>query len=588
MSLDSSQMAVAEVPEEDLLSAPPFATGSIQSNAAHAARDASEPACQLLEQYSTLLGLPLACVKTRTGEVVGHTEGEWLRFVPVDTVRQLARSGTGPKVSLLPSGILYFTLPLPAFRGASVAAAGYVLSRSGTRPADLVMAAAECGWSQDQFDLWLAQLPYCQPEVFQRHLAFVAGQIKQDTQIAEQRREFDNMASQLEYTYEEISLLHSLTQNMQLSRAPRELAMLSLERLGCVIQAEGHVVLLDEKRGRSALLVEGKVPFDAAGLTRLVARFDDNEWSRPLVKNFIEGSLLGAEFPGLKNFILVPIAERNHRFGWLCSCNLADGQEFGTVQASLLASVASILGTHGRNLDLYRQHEELLLSFVRSLVSSLDAKDPYTRGHSERVALVARAIGTELKLPEEDLRDIYLSGLLHDIGKIGIDDQILRKPAPLTPEEFEQVKKHPVIGYQIISGLKNLRRVIPGVRHHHEAWSGKGYPDGLRGEEIPLMARILAVADSYDAMGSDRPYRKGMPLEKLETILRDGAGIHWDPQVVEAYFRSRLTVKSICENYCPSNFDLLEQSTGDDAGISTPLDSDSIRAALSAVSEPPK
>src|SRR4029077_19766360 len=219
-----------------------------------------------------------------------------------------------------------------------------------------------------------------------------------------------------------------------------------------------------------------------------------------------------------------------------CSCNMKDGGDFGTVQTSLLSSVASILGTHQRNLELFQQRESLLLAFVRSLVSTLDAKDAYTRGHSERVALISRRLGMQLGLPPEDLRDIYLSGLLHDIGKIGVDDQILRKTGPLTRDEFEIVKRHPVIGYNILAGLKNLHAVLPGVRHHHEAISGRGYPDGLRGEAIPLMARILAVADSYDAMGSDRPYRRWLSLQRLEQILREGAGIQWDPKVVDAYF----------------------------------------------------
>ena len=183
-------------------------------------------------------------------------------------------------------------------------------------------------------------------------------------------------------------------------------------------------------------------------------------------------------------------------------------------------SIATILGTNLRNIELYQQHNDLLLSFVRSLVSTLDAKDPYTRGHSERVALVAKRLGKELGLPEEDLRDIYLSGLLHDIGKIGVDDRILRKPGRLTTEEFHEIQEHPIIGFDIVKKFNNLHRVLPGVRNHHENYNGTGYPDGLQGEDIPLMARILAVADSYDAMGSDRPYRGSLSLETIENLSK--------------------------------------------------------------------
>ncbi|HEY3963643.1 MAG TPA: HD-GYP domain-containing protein, partial [Planctomycetaceae bacterium] len=260
------------------------------------------------------------------------------------------------------------------------------------------------------------------------------------------------------------------------------------------------------------------------------------------------------------NFVLVPIANRSRRFGWIVSCNRKERDDFGTVHTSLLASVASILGTHQRNLELFQQREGLLLAFVRSLVSTLDAKDAYTRGHSERVALIARSLGLQLGLPPEDLHDIYVAGLLHDIGKIGVDDQILRKVGPLSQDELEQIKRHPVIGYNILAGLKNLQAVLPGVRHHHEAWHGQGYPDGLCGEGIPLMARIIAVADSYDAMTSDRSYRSGLSRERLEEILREGAGVQWDPQVVAAYFAIGDEVDNLCRNYSPATGNLLDSS----------------------------
>ena len=202
-----------------------------------------------------------------------------------------------------------------------------------------------------------------------------------------------------------------------------------------------------------------------------------------------------------------------------------------------------------RNIDLYREHNDLLFSFVRSLVSTLDAKDPYTRGHSERVALIGRRLGAELGLPEEELKTIHLSGLLHDIGKIGVNESILRKNGPLNDDEFQQIQRHPMIGFNILSGLKNLRHVLPGVRSHHENVDGSGYPDQLAGDDIPLLARILAVADGYDAMGSDRPYRKGMPIEKIEAIFSRGSGRQWDSAVIDAYFRCRTDVLQICGDY---------------------------------------
>jgi response regulator RpfG family c-di-GMP phosphodiesterase len=324
-----------------------------------------------------------------------------------------------------------------------------------------------------------------------------------------------------------------------------------------LIKAAGNMIWIQEKSSGPNFLVRGELPFDEVSLARLISRFEDHDWSRPIVKNRVEGTLLGADFPGLRNLVVAPIAEGCNRSGWILSCNLREGREFGTVEASLLNSVATILGTHVRNIELYEQHNELLLSFVRSLVSTLDAKDPYTRGHSERVALIARRLGEEFHLPDEDLHDIYVSGLLHDIGKIGVDDRILQSPGRLSPEEFEKIQRHPMIGYSILQGLRNLYNVLPGVRSHHEMYNGAGYPDGLVGDEIPLMARILAVADSYDAMGSDRPYRKGMPLERIEQVFRNGAGEQWDGKVIDAYFAVRDDIRRICEDYSPANGNLL-------------------------------
>jgi HD-GYP domain-containing protein (c-di-GMP phosphodiesterase class II) len=161
------------------------------------------------------------------------------------------------------------------------------------------------------------------------------------------------------------------------------------------------------------------------------------------------------------------------------------------------------------------------------------------------VARLSVALAREVGCNTDEVNTIYLSGLLHDIGKIGIDDNVLRKPGPLTPAELEHIKTHPDLGCRILEGVKQLDMVMPVVRHHHEAWNGAGYPAGLKGEETPLLARIVAVADSIDAMSSDRPYRKGIPDEKLDAILRDGAGKQWDSDVIEAAFQVRDELRRI-------------------------------------------
>lgn len=187
-----------------------------------------------------------------------------------------------------------------------------------------------------------------------------------------------------------------------------------------------------------------------------------------------------------------------------------------------------------------REHmnNQLMESYFATLAAALDARDPYTAGHSIRVAEYGVAIARQAGLDNETLSLLRKSALLHDIGKIGVRDEVLLKTGRLTPEEFAAIKQHPVIGESIIQQIQPesaMQDLLPGIRSHHERWDGHGYPDGLVGFEIPLFGRILAVADAYDAMTSDRPYRSGMPREKALQILTEGRGTQWDPVFVDAF-----------------------------------------------------
>jgi HD-GYP domain-containing protein (c-di-GMP phosphodiesterase class II) len=181
-----------------------------------------------------------------------------------------------------------------------------------------------------------------------------------------------------------------------------------------------------------------------------------------------------------------------------------------------------------------RENQELFINSIRTLAAAIDAKDPYTRGHSERVARYAVVLARHMNLTPEEVRTIRLSALLHDVGKIGIDDRILRKPTALTSEEFEVMKTHPVKGAVIMGQIPQLRDVIPGIKHHHEKWSGGGYPDGLKGADIPRIARIVAVADTFDAMTTTRPYQKAMPLAYVIRQILSFAGKSFDVEVTAA------------------------------------------------------
>lgn len=177
---------------------------------------------------------------------------------------------------------------------------------------------------------------------------------------------------------------------------------------------------------------------------------------------------------------------------------------------------------------------------IFALAKAVDAKDSYTEAHTERVAGRARLLGRFAGLGDEELDDLYRGGMIHDIGKIGVPDAILLKPGPLDPDEMEAMRRHPLIGEEIARPLRSAAKLLEIIRHHHENFDGTGYPDGLSATDIPLVARIVAISDAYDAMISDRPYRRGMSHKTAVEILTGGAGSQWDPKLVEMFVRALL------------------------------------------------
>jgi HD-GYP domain-containing protein (c-di-GMP phosphodiesterase class II) len=180
------------------------------------------------------------------------------------------------------------------------------------------------------------------------------------------------------------------------------------------------------------------------------------------------------------------------------------------------------------------QNRELFLGSIRMLAAAIDEKDPYTRGHSDRVAKYSVYVGRQLGLNEEDLDRLKIAALLHDVGKIGVDDRVLKKPGALTPEEFDIMRQHPAKGANIMRPVAQLKDMLPGIELHHENVDGKGYPYGLKGEQIPLMARIIGVADTLDAITTNRPYQSGREIHEALAIIRKLAGSKFDPRVVDA------------------------------------------------------
>jgi response regulator RpfG family c-di-GMP phosphodiesterase len=192
----------------------------------------------------------------------------------------------------------------------------------------------------------------------------------------------------------------------------------------------------------------------------------------------------------------------------------------------------------------------VLHEFAETLGEAVDAKDGHTWRHSEEVALVSRALALALRLSPVEADVIHVAGHLHDVGKIGVPDAVLLKPGPLTDEEWILMRRHPVIGADIVRPVRSLREcgVLEMILHHHERFDGRGYPDGLRGDDIPLGARIIAVADSISAMLQKRPYRRNISFAKAQQEILDNAGAQFDPQVVGAFYDIRLSVQQTIRN----------------------------------------
>ncbi|MBY0586892.1 HD-GYP domain-containing protein [bacterium] len=365
--------------------------------------------------------------------------------------------------------------------------------------------------------------------------------------------------NQISSDLEQQTYLRFLAEQIELCDVSRDVLHVVhrvLPRLQRVISASSIVFIpkehADLSRVANGWVTVGTPPLDAVECLELACHFDPALFRGPVVRNqgFSSGS---QELPEpVRSFMMVSVEKEGTLLGWMLAFNRLPGfmaeneidNGFGTVEAGLLQVTSIMVATHGRNVALFQESEDLTVAVVRTLVNAIEARDSYTRGHSERVGQLGRRLARQMGLGRDVCEQTYVAGLLHDIGKIGLPDQILRKEGRLTPEEFDQIKRHPSIGFQILTGIDKLAYVLPGVLHHHERVDGAGYPAGLVGDNIPQQARILAVADSWDAMTSVRPYRQAMPFDRAEEILLEGAGSQWDESIVHLF---RMMIESAKE-----------------------------------------
>lgn len=391
---------------------------------------------------------------------------------------------------------------------------------------------------------------YQQPRrLTERELAVakgIADQLALFLVNADLYREASERAMQLAHRMETLQVMHEIDRSILSTLERGEILETATLLLGRLIPCDRCTVVQVEQEAGGFRYVAGWgveavpkgafVPFEETNATEVVRT--RRPVSRPDLSATKELLPLDRKFyeAGFRSDLRVPIIVHGEVAALL---NLGS-RRAGAFTPDHLATAERVVGQIGvalENARLLEDLERLFLGTVKTLSAAIDAKSPWTKGHSERVTEYALLIGSEMGLSEADHKSLRLAGLLHDIGKIGTYEALLDKPDRLSPEEYELVKAHPAKGAEILAPIRQLKEVIPGVRSHHERWDGAGYPDGLAGEDIPLFGRILAVADTYDSITADRPYRQSPGHEWAIEEIRRCSGSQFDPRVVEVFLR---------------------------------------------------
>ncbi len=403
--------------------------------------------------------------------------------------------------------------------------------------------------------------PMLQRDYMAEMLELFADLFSSAVEVGQQTRKF---SSELAQTYEELVLLHKLSANMRLNESDSNYLQLACDSLTDIVDVEGIVIILEnvvDNEHRFVLaagsgLIEADERMASILHNRLVQEL--NRGKEALLDSEVDAPFRYDWPENIKNIIVVPLCvngkkianppKKNHNnvvtIGVMAAINVVGKPDFDTTDIKLFNSVANTCAVFIENGTLFKDLKELFIGSLKALTSSIDAKDPYTRGHSERVAFISRWIAENIAKEEElepvQIHNIYLSGLLHDIGKMGISEAVLRKKGKLTSDEFDHIRTHPSVGASILSEIKQMRDIVPGVLYHHERIDGKGYPNGLKGDQIPLSGKIICVADSFDAMTSKRTYRDAMTMEQALEEIKRGLGIQFDEKVGKIFINSNV------------------------------------------------
>jgi putative nucleotidyltransferase with HDIG domain len=384
-------------------------------------------------------------------------------------------------------------------------------------------------------------LPAYSAEALLRQGKLLQGMARDTVKLNGLEREVDTLSGQLANTYEELSLIYQISSGMKVNRGAADFFRQACQDVLHVMDVRGMGAVLGDaivNRPPPSVYGEMEIPRNVVERlhNQLMLSLSERK-SSLLIHDLSADANFAFLAPYARQMIAVPLQRQEEVLGGLFALDKQD-DDFDSVDSKLLNSIANESAIYLENARLFDNVHDLMMGLLHSLTSAVDAKDAYTCGHSERVALVSRHLAQQAGLSDYDVEQIYMAGLLHDVGKIGVPEAVLQKAGRLTAEEFEQIKRHPAIGAKILQDVKQVREIIPGVLHHHERFDGKGYPAGLSGHDIPLMGRIICLADCFDAMTSSRTYRKALPLEVALCEIRRCAGTQFDPALTEIFLRT--------------------------------------------------
>ncbi|MCG3137892.1 MAG: hypothetical protein HJJLKODD_01747 [Phycisphaerae bacterium] len=355
-----------------------------------------------------------------------------------------------------------------------------------------------------------------------------------------QQDEITFMTEQLTDAYEELNLIYRVGAIMRVTQKPRDHFRQLFEDLTrttafTTIAAILYDIEILEVQDR--LIIGGEPIVDEPTIFKLIHSLPTmrRQTNNALIINRMEDyPQLDWARSWLERLIAVPIICNQRMLGVVVVLNRRGNRDFDSTDARLLYSVIDRSAIYLENVLLYGDLNNMLMGLLHALVASIDAKDTYTCGHANRVALISKKISEKCGAPPPLADRVYLSGLLHDVGKIGISELVLCKPGRLNEEEMREMQRHPEIGAKILGGIKQLEDIIPGVLHHHEWLNGSGYPDQLTDDAIPWIAKVVGLADAFDAMTSGRTYRSALPLASAMAEIRRFSGVQFCPRLVEA------------------------------------------------------